>query len=50
MDTWFGFEISTDESVALQLLKAIVLEQMVDGAELIEAMLSPFPYNSRERD
>lgn len=50
MDTWFGFEINTEESVALQLLMVIGLEQVVDGAKLIEAMLLPFPYSSRERD
>lgn len=50
MDKWFGFDISTEESVALKQLKAKGLEQVVDGAELSEAMLSPFLYNSRERD
>lgn len=48
MDTWFGFEISTEESVPLQLLRVLGME-VVGGAELIVGMLPTLVYSSREQ-
>lgn len=49
MDTWFGFEINTEESVALQLLRVLGMEEAVEGAELVVGMLLTLVYISREQ-
>lgn len=49
MDTWFGFEINTEESVALQLLRVLGMEEAVEGAEFVAGMLPTLVYSSREQ-
>lgn len=49
MDTWFGFEISTEESVPLQPLRVLGMEEVVGGAEHIVGMLPTLVYSSREQ-
>lgn len=49
MDTWFGFDMSTEESVVLQLLRVLGIEEVVEGAELMAGMLPTLVYSSREQ-
>lgn len=49
MDTWFGFEINTEESIALQLLGVLGMEEAIEGAELVAGMLPKLVYGSREQ-
>ncbi len=49
MDKWFGFEINTEESIALQLLRVLGMEEAVEGVELVVGMLLTLLYSSREQ-
>lgn len=49
MDRWFGFDISTEESVGLPMLRVLWIEEVVRGAELIVGMLPTLVYGFREQ-